>query len=517
MSTTTLRLRVTASIVATTVVGLLGAQGADARAATAPVNGDGASALATVDELVQQYLDDNDMAGATVAITKGSRLVWSKGYGYADPANDVEMQPQHRSKIGSTSKVITAIAAMQLVEDGDIDLDQPVYGSNIAPLWGSEWGTTPGSVVSTDGALEDPSDYASAMIAGVDALGAQFPPAEHLDEIPSLPWALLLQASYEQQIETTLERASNVQVRHVLSHTAGYLNSGSDAKDGAAEHFGVSVDDVTAAQHHQAVLLGTDGAPFLSDPGTTEKYSNHGFSVAGLLIEEASAEGSYRDYVEQHLLEPLGLTDVVPNNAELGGLDTVPHSSDGDPLDVDPTVISRLGLSTGGWTASARDLARIMCSTDQTADNLRSLEPASVVEMAADAVASAPGVNPLGWDSSNGTEMTKNGAISGGTSRISKFLPGAFDATVDEINVAVAVNQSGATPPSSLLRNLAQVAADAPVPASYDLFDAGHRCRNQLGLTTGEQVPPGKPAPSGPVGVPRGERDDLDAAKRTGN
>ena len=123
------------------------AQPADARAATAPVNGDGASALATVDELVQQYLDDNDMAGATVAITKGSRLVWSKGYGYADPANDVEMQPQHRSKIGSTSKVITAIAAMQLVEDGDIDLDQPVYGSNIAPLWGSEWGTTPGSVV----------------------------------------------------------------------------------------------------------------------------------------------------------------------------------------------------------------------------------------------------------------------------------------------------------------------------------------------------------------------------------
>ena len=262
-------------------------------------------------------------------------------------------------------------------------------------------------------------------------------------------------------------------MRHVLSHTAGYLNSGSGAKDGAAEHFGVSVDDVTAAQHHQAVLLGTDGAPFLSDPGTIEKYSNHGFSVAGLLIEEASDEGSYREYVEQHLLEPLGLTDVVPNNAELGALDTVPHSSDGDPLDVDPTVISRLGLSTGGWTASARDLARIMCSTDQTADNLRSLEPATVVEMAADAVASAPGVNPLGWDSSNGTEMTKNGSISGGTSRISKFLPGAFDGTDDEINVAVAVNQSGATPPASLLRNIAQVAADASVPATYDLFDAG--------------------------------------------
>jgi CubicO group peptidase (beta-lactamase class C family) len=302
-------------------------------------------------------------------------------------------------------------------------------------------------------------------------------------------------------------------VRHVLSHTAGYLDSGSAAKEGAADHFGVSLDEVTAAQYHQAVLLGTAGAPFLADPGTAEKYSNHGFSVAGLLIEEASDEGSYRDYVEQHLLDPLGLPDVVPNNAELGVLDTVPHSSAGEPLDVDPTTISRLGLSTGGWTASARDLARIMCSIDQTADNQRSLEPATVVEMAADAVASAPGVNPLGWDSSNGTEMTKNGAIPGGTSRISKFLAGAFDGTDDEINVAVAVNQSGATPPASLLRNIAQVAADASVPATYDLFEAVHRCRTQPGLTIGERVPPAKPAPTGLTNGPRVEPDGHNAHK----
>ena len=187
------------------------------------------------------------------------------------------------------------------------------------------------------------------------------------------------------------------------------------------------------------------------------------------------------------------------------------------PLDADPTAISRLGLSTGGWKASARDLARIMCSTDQTANHLRSLEPETVVEMADDAVAGAPGTNPIGWDASDGTEMTKNGDSSGGTSRISKFLPGAFDATDDEINVAVVVNQSDGMPSTTLLRDVAEVAADADVPSTYDLFDAGHPCRNQLGLTTGEQVPPGKPAPSGPVGVPRGERDDLDAAKRTGN
>ena len=304
--------------------------------------------MAAVDELVEEFLGNEDFAGATVAVTRGSRLVWSKGYGYADSTNGVEMQPQHRSRIGSTSKMLTAIAAMQLVEQGAIDLDQHLYSSDIAPLWGSEGWTTPGAIVGTDGALEDASDYVSAMIAGVDALGEYFPPADHVDDIPSLPWALLLQASYEQQITTTLERASDVLVRNVLSHTAGYLKSGSNAEAAAADHFGVSIDEVTSAQHHQAVLMGSDGAPFSFDPGTAESYSNQGFSVAGLLIEEASEEGSYRDYVEQHLLGPLGLTDVVPNNADLGALDSVGHSSDGAP-----SMPIRRRSADSGWPPEA--------------------------------------------------------------------------------------------------------------------------------------------------------------------
>ena len=501
-----------AVVVTATVVGLLGASPAvvDAGSAVA-VNGEGAASMAAVDELVEEFLENEDFAGATVAITRGSRLVWSKGYGYADSTNGVEMQPEHRSRIGSTSKMLTAIAAMQLVEQGAIDLDQHLYSSDIAPLWGSEGWTTPGAIVGTDGALEDPADYVSAMIAGVDALGEYFPPADHVDEIPSLPWALLLQASYEQQITMTLERASDVQVRNVLSHTAGYLRSGSNAEAAAADHFGVSIDEVTSAQHHQAVLMGSDGAPFSFDPGTAESYSNQGFSVAGLLIEEASEEGSYRDYVEQHLLGPLGLTDVVPNNANLGALDTVGHSSDGAPLDADPTAISRLGLATGGWKASARDLARIMCSTDQTANHLRSLEPETVVEMADDAVAGAPGTNPIGWDASDGTEMTKNGDSSGGASRISKFLPGAFATTDDEINVAMVVNQSDGVPSTTLLRDVAEVAAEADVPSTYDLFDPAHPCRIDPGFTTvTESVPTSDPEPSPSIVIRRLSVDPED-------
>jgi CubicO group peptidase (beta-lactamase class C family) len=477
-----------------------GTAGADR---TIPISGEGATALAKLDDgaldaLIVEYLSANAVPGATVAVTKGSRLVWSKGYGYADTATDIAMQPQHRSKIGSVSKFVTTIGAMQLVEDGRIDLDQHVYGSGASALWGSEWGASPGVISTADGALENSDDYFQAMVAGVNELGELFPPADHLDEFPSLNWALLTQAAYEQEIATTLDRASGIQVRHLLSHTSGLRSSGDGAKEAAAEHFGKSEDDVTAAEYHQAVLMGKVGEFFLHDPGTVEDYSNHGFSVAGLLIEEASNEDSYRDYIGNHLLAPLGLFDVVPNNMSISDLDAIPYEADGDPGDLDPDVVSRLGLSTGGWSASARDLARIMCSTDHSSNHLRSLEPETVDLMGMDAAPGAAGVNPLGWDSHSDFELTKNGDIpSGGSSRIMKFLPGAFAGSPDaEINVAVAVNQADSVPSSSLLRDIAELAAAATIPEHYDLFDPSYACRveGDLGVASTPRTSPTTPA-----------------------
>ncbi len=428
--------------------------GCDEGTVVVPVTGSGAQALAFVDgqsldAKILAYLADKGAPGATVAITKDSRLVWAKGYGFADMTTKRLMQPETRSRIGSVSKFITTVGALQLVEDGRLDLDQHVYAPSATPLWGSDPGATPGVVFEPGGVLEDPADYFDAMVAGVDNLGEYFPPAEHLDEMPSLNWALLNQAAYEEQIETTMARASTVQVRHLLSHTAGFSKSGKGAQEAAAELAGISVDDVTTAQTHQAFLMGLSdaGAPFVLDPGTQEKYSNQGFSVAGYIAGNASDEGDYRAYVENHVLEPLGLIDVVPNNADISELDAQPHSGSDVPYAPDseqglnPTIVSRLGLATGGWSATARDLTRVMCAIDRGSNNLRALEPETVELMGADAVPGASGVNPLGWDGSSATEQTKNGDVTGGAARISKFLPGAFDADDAEINVAMAVNK----------------------------------------------------------------------------
>ena len=171
----------------------------------------------------------------------------------------------------------------------------------------------------------------------------------------------------------------------------------------------------------------------------------------------------------------------MPSNADISELDAQPHDGNNVPYapngdGLNPTSVSRLGLATGGWVATARDLTRVMCAIDDGSNNLRALDPETVELMGADAVPAADKVNPLGWDSSSATEQTKNGDVTGGGSRISKFLPGAFDSTDDEINVAMVVNKGDAVPSSDFLRSLAALAAETDIPEDYDLFDPEHAC-----------------------------------------
>jgi CubicO group peptidase (beta-lactamase class C family) len=53
----------------------------------------------------------------------------------------------------------------------------------------------------------------------------------------------------------------------------------------------------------------TDGVRFVTTPGTAYEYSNLGYTVLGCVIEAASGQ-PYRDFVDQRLIRPLGLTST---------------------------------------------------------------------------------------------------------------------------------------------------------------------------------------------------------------
>lgn len=82
---------------------------------------------AFLDGIVPLQLERDDIAGATIAIVKDGKLLFAKGYGYADyekkkpvSADETLFRP------GSVSKLFTWTAVMQLVEQGKLDLDRDV-------------------------------------------------------------------------------------------------------------------------------------------------------------------------------------------------------------------------------------------------------------------------------------------------------------------------------------------------------------------------------------------------------
>lgn len=70
--------------------------------------------------------ESSGVPGLSVAVAVHGRIVYADGAGNADLENAVPATPQTVWNIGSVSKVITAVAVMQLVERGKVSLDDPI-------------------------------------------------------------------------------------------------------------------------------------------------------------------------------------------------------------------------------------------------------------------------------------------------------------------------------------------------------------------------------------------------------
>jgi CubicO group peptidase (beta-lactamase class C family) len=80
-----------------------------------------------LDVLIPSQLRNRNIAGAVVSVVKDGQVLFQKGYGYADVDEKKPVLPnQTLFRPGSISKLFTATAVMQLVEQGKLDLDRDV-------------------------------------------------------------------------------------------------------------------------------------------------------------------------------------------------------------------------------------------------------------------------------------------------------------------------------------------------------------------------------------------------------
>ncbi len=100
-----------------------------------------ANDLNLIENRIRSYMQDMGIPGVSVAIAKGGRLVYARGFGFAELEDAELVSPTTRMRVASISKPITATAIMKLVDDGDLSLEDKVFGSGA--LLGTTYGSQP--------------------------------------------------------------------------------------------------------------------------------------------------------------------------------------------------------------------------------------------------------------------------------------------------------------------------------------------------------------------------------------
>jgi CubicO group peptidase (beta-lactamase class C family) len=93
--------------------------------------------LDSIAAFVKSEMQTRGIPGLQLAIIRSGKIVLQASYGLANVEHSVPVTPQTLFSINSATKAFTGVAAMQLVEEGKLDLAQPVakYLDDLPPAW----------------------------------------------------------------------------------------------------------------------------------------------------------------------------------------------------------------------------------------------------------------------------------------------------------------------------------------------------------------------------------------------
>lgn len=92
-----------------------------------PVSGRPVPELAVVENALLGFMAEHQIQAGTLALAHHGRLVFARGFGWADPWKTRPISPDTRLRIASVSKVFTAAATRQLIRDGRLRFETRVF------------------------------------------------------------------------------------------------------------------------------------------------------------------------------------------------------------------------------------------------------------------------------------------------------------------------------------------------------------------------------------------------------
>jgi len=88
--------------------------------------GDFAAVQTYIRDKVAHEMKRRKVVGLSLAVVDGQEVIWAEGFGWADAENGVPATADTMYRVGSVSKPFTALAVMQLEEQGRLDIDAPL-------------------------------------------------------------------------------------------------------------------------------------------------------------------------------------------------------------------------------------------------------------------------------------------------------------------------------------------------------------------------------------------------------
>lgn len=302
--------------------------------------------LARIGAYINNEIATNKIPGAVMMIQRHGKVAYYETFGVRDPGTKAPMTANTIFRIYSMSKPITTVAAMMLVEEGKLQLDDPV--AKFIP------------------AFKD-------VKVGVEKKGEDGNLALDL-VVPRRP--------------VTVQDL----MRHTSGITYGFFGEGLVKKAYVdAKIFSEDVDNAGFADRIAKL-------PLAYQPGSTWDYS-HSTDILGRVVEVVSGKSLYQ-FEKERILDPLGMKDTsfyVTDKAKQP-LIAEPFPSDrkiGTDAEMnDPRVVRKWESGGGGMVSTIGDYARFaqMIANGGTHDGKRYLSPKTIAYMGSNHIGPASGV-----------------------------------------------------------------------------------------------------------------------------
>ena len=92
-----------------------------------PISGRRVPALDAFDRTIAEFMQQRNLKALTLAISRGDRVIFSRGYGYGDPQLRTVVSPNALMRVASVDKPVTNAAIEQLVRQGRLSHTTKVF------------------------------------------------------------------------------------------------------------------------------------------------------------------------------------------------------------------------------------------------------------------------------------------------------------------------------------------------------------------------------------------------------